>query len=375
MADAPAQAVPFTIGSAFTSRQAFELPQQALGSGTVQPTGFPLNLGSFGWVASIILKFTLTFTAGANTAFGADGINNVIDRIGVRTSGGAPLIQPVTGYQLYLDNKYGGKPFGPTAAPAGTDPNQLPGTSLAITESAANTLTFFRALQFQVDPTSALGCIPATASNREFTIDLTLGSLGTVFPTGAPAAANVSISATAWYWDIPADGAVPFGVTAQSQTLRLLQVEQSPVNAGSNKTKSTNVGNIIMNHYLVFRDGNGIRQDADWSNPFEVDIDNNPRLWFDRQEWQAHMANWFGLGKSGQAIDTVGGLDSGVYVIPWAQLAGGAGNSPVGSHAQYLATLNTSQLVFNGYNYGAAGSLNILTDALSTPNAAFAYSR
>jgi hypothetical protein len=63
-----------------------------------------------------------------------------------------------------------------------------------------------------------------------------------------------------------------------------------------------------------------------------------------------------------------------VYVVPWRLLAGGQGGDAL-SHAQYLATLNTTQVEFTGYGYGAAGTLEILGDQVSTPNAAYIYSK
>jgi len=365
--------LPFTLGSAFTARDAFE-STTALGVGTVNATGFPYHIPSFGWLSNLELEFSVTFTAGATTAFGPDGIDALIDNIGVRTPGGSPVIQPIDGFSLHMDNKFGGKRMGSSTPPAGTDPDSFPSTVLAITESAANTLTFTRYLQFELDASSALGCIPTTASNREFYIDLTYSALSKVFPTGTPAAASVTVNATAYYWDIPADNAMPYGVVNNVPTLRLLQTEFPTVNAGSSKSKSVNMGNIIMNHILIFRDSTGARSDADFSDPFEFNIDNNARFWRRKSSWKRDMANWFGLGKNGQALDAPGGLNAGVYVLPWRLLAGGTGADPFASHAQFLATQNTTQLIAQGYNNGAAGTLQLLTDAVSTPNAAVIYS-
>lgn len=373
---APAQRkqLPFTLGSAFSSRSAFQLNSQALAAGTIMPAGFPMQIKSFGWISNIVVKFTLTFTSIAGTAFGPDGVDALIDSIGVRTSGGNPLIQPIGGYALHMDNIFGGKRFGAASLPYGVDPDQLPGTSLGIVATSANTITFYRALQFEIDPSSGLGAIPATASNREFTIDLSLASLSSVFPTGTPAAAAVSMDALAWYWDLPADGAVPFGVDQSGQTLRLLSREQGAVNAGTNTVQSVNRGNVFGNHILIFRE-NGVRNDADFPATFEITLDNNVRLHLTKDQWKTNMAQWFGLGLNGQGADTPGGLRSGVYVVPWRLLAGGSGSSPSNSHAQYLATMNTTQLEFVGYGFGNSGTLEVLGDQVSTPNAAYIYSK
>lgn len=367
--------LPFTLGSALSSRQAFVVTT-ALSANPGSPVGFPLNLPSFGWVSNIVLDIAIAYT---NTAGGAtlnaDGFDSVISSIGVRTAGGAPLIQPLDGYSLHMDNIFGGKRFGFGVPQGATDPDTLPGTNITLPAvSTPTTQRIFRALQFEIDPSSALGSIPATAANREFTIDLSLAAIGTIFPTNAPAAVTVTITATAFYWDLPADGAVPHGVTQDSQTLRLFQNAKSPqLGSGEQKWKDNNVGNIIMNHILIYRNSSNVRDDANFSDPFQVDIDNNTRFWITKNLWKLMMAQLFGLTA---AIDTPGGLRGGVYVIPWRLLAGGVAADAYASHAQYLATMNTTQLQWHPLALGAAGgSIQILTDAVSTPDASLVYDK
>lgn len=367
---------PFTLASQFTSRLAFALSPTLVASGTTQPVGFPMNIRSFGWLSNIVLEVTVAGTTGG--VLGANGVSAFIDRIGVRTSAGQPLIAPISGYNLYLDNKYGGKTFGPsTPYGVNADPYLQYGTNLS-PAADSGTLHFFLALQFEIDHSSALGCIPSTASDREFTIDLTLASLSSVFTTAptTPADVLLSINATAWYWDLPTAGQVPFGVSPTSQTYRLLQIESGPVNAGLNTYQSSNKGNVIMNHYLKVLNSAGARTEAAMSDPFEIDLDNNPRLWLTQAQWRAAMAGWFGYGLTNAALDTPGGQDSGVFVIPWRLLAGGQGATPNASHAQFFTSLNTSQIDFKGYDYGAtAASIELLTDSVTTPDPRYIFSK
>lgn len=367
---------PFTLASAFTSRQAFTVSNVLLTTATQQPVGFPLNIRTFGWVSNIVLEFTLPGTTGG--VLGPAGAAGIIDRIGVRTSAGQPLIAPITGYNLYLDNKYGGKTFGPST-PYGV--NADPYTQYGVNTNPANnagTLHFFLALQFEVDHSSGLGCIPSTASDREFTIDLTLASISEAFTTQptTPADLLLSVNATAWYWDLPAAGQVPFGVSSTSQTYRLLQIERGPINEGLNTYQSSNKGNVIMNSIIKVLNSSGVPTEAAMSDPYEIDLDNNPRLWFTQAQWRAAMTQWYGYGENGQALGAAGGQDAGVFVVPWRLFAGGQGADPNGSHAQYFTTLNTSQIDFKGYNYGAtAASLEILTDSITTPDPRYIFSK
>lgn len=367
---------PFTLASAYTSRQAFTASQIALTTSTQQPIGFPLNIRSFGWLSNIVLEFTLAGTTGG--VLGWAGVAGLIDRIGVRTSAGQPLIAPVSGYNLYLDNKYGGKTFGP-ATPIGVDgdPYNLYGVNLNPADNGG-VLHFFLALQFEIDHSSGLGCIPSTASDREFTIDLSLASYTTMFTTNptTPANLELSIVATAWYWDLPAAGQTPFGVSNTSQTYRLLQIERGPINSGLNTYQSSNKGNVIMNSIVKVLNSSGVPTEAAMSDPYEIDLDNNPRLWFTQAQWRAAITQWYGYGANGQALGAPGGQDAGVFVIPWRLLAGGQGADPNASHAQYFTTLNTSQIDFKGYNYGtSAASLELLTDSVTSPDPRYIFSK
>lgn len=375
-APSKAKQLPFTLGASLSTRQAFTVTQ-ALGAAPVTPNGFPLNLPSFGWVSNIVLDIALSYTAGATApTLGPDGFDALIASIGVRTAGGAPLIQPIDGFSLHMDNVFGGKRFGRGIPQSSTDPDQF-ATLTNLTLPTANNPAvnrIFRSLQFEIDSSSGMGCIPATAANREFTIDLTFAALGTIFATNAPAAATVTVTATAVYWDLPADGAVPWGVTGDSQTLRLLQNQRSQqIPSGETKIKDNNVGNVIMNHILIYRNSAGVRDDTNFSDPFQVDIDNNTRFWTTKDLWKTDMSQLFGLTA---ALDTPGGLRSGVYVVPWRLFAGGVAADAYASHAQYLATLNTTQLQWHPLSTGAAGgALQILTDAVSTPDASLVYSK
>lgn len=368
-------AVPFPLASQVGSRVAFQISPAALGTGVTVPNGSPKNVQAVGYLSSILLKFTVSLTAAAGAAVAsADAPFNLIDRISVKNSAGNPLIQPVSGYDLYLINKYSGLPLGYNDCVGGplADPKNWQGVSLGV--AAANpTVTFFLALPFELDRPTGLGSIAATASNREFVVDLSFAAFATAYTAGVTAA-TIQVDATSVYWSVPAQYS-PQGAPQQQApfgpgTVGLFQVESGPVSSGDNLFKSNNVGNIIRNHILVLRNAAGARTEADWTTVLELMLDNAPRFHFDQSQLRQAISQWFGYAGS---LDSAGGQDSGVFPIPYYLLAGGQAGNPK-SNSQWLQTLDATLLQFHAFNFGAnAARLEVITHAVAAPNPAYVF--
>lgn len=367
-------ALPFTIGSRASSRQSFQIPNVALSNAaTVIPAGTPVQVPAVGYLRNLRFEVTLTSTGGT-PALNADAPWNIISQISVKNAAGQPLIAPLTGYELYLINKYGAQGQGLASA---YGINGDPKNTRQYSSPAAGPIHFFLDLPFEIDPSQALGAIPALASNRSYQVEISLAALTTIY-SSAPTSATVTLDVTADYWDVPV-GTTPGGVAQQTEpfglgTLSLWQKEVPVVAPGDQLIRSNNTGNVIRNLILVTRTAAGARTDADFPNIMELYVDNNPMLRFKKTEWQDFMARAYGY--SATALDATGGLDTGVYVFPFHVMAGGLSNDPGNSRAQLLATLDATLLQFKGYGFGASiSTLTVLTQAITSDNSAFIYSK
>lgn len=368
----PSAGPSFTIASALSSGLAFSSPSIQLGAGAVNPPGYPVPIPAIGWISNIVLQFSLTYTAGAAApTLTPDGFDALVSRVDVMTSDGASLLSNLDGYAWHMQNIFSGRRFGYNVLSSGTDPDSLPGTNLSLPAADATiTNVFYRSLQFELDPVSGMGSIPALSGARLFNVPLSFNPLSSVFASNAPATAELSVRAVAYYWNLPPTGAAPYGTTAASQTLALISQQTPLIAQGMNMTQSTNVGGVIGTHILIYRDNTGARSDTHFTNLLTVNINNIPRLYLPQDEWQNSMANVYNLRGT---KDTANGLRTGVYVVPWRLLAGNAGVVGL-SNAQYLTTATSTTIDFVGQSYGAAGTLQILTDGISTPDAGFVYS-
>ena len=85
---------------------------------------FPVvQLPATGWVRRLNLYFTATFTSGTGT-WAVDGPFNLISAITLTDATGQPIIQPISGFNLYLVNKYLGTPQSNKADYADCDPRK-----------------------------------------------------------------------------------------------------------------------------------------------------------------------------------------------------------------------------------------------------------
>lgn len=365
-----APAIPFAVASQYSTRRSFDAPVTALAAGA--PTQVtPIQVPAVGYLNGLLLEVTIDGTGGAAPAFTADAPFNVIESINFRNAAGTPLISPIRGFDLYLINKYGGQVnpgFGPYA-----NPKFGPASAYSATAPDAR---FFLWLPLGLDAEDAYGAIPALASNANYQVEITLAAISTVL-TGSPTSVNVTISATAHYFDVPAptdaqgraQATVPDG-----SAVSIWQKEAPSVNPGNGFVQTFNVGNAIRNHILTLRNSAGARIETNgWPALMELVIDNQPRFSLEINEWKFLMSRWYGLNG---ADESATGLDTGVFVLPYHALLGTAAGDPGNTRAQVLPTLSATLLQWRGQDWGSASSrLEILTQSVSTTDAAYLFGK
>lgn len=367
-------AIPFKIASRKQVRQAFTPPVTTLGTTSVAVS--PIEVPATGYLSSIRFSVSIAYTGATGTpTLTADAPFNSITSIGVRSADGTPLITPMTGYQLYLINKYGGQLWTGKV----NDPKLGYGYN-ATPVATAGSLAFFLSLPFEFDHETGLGAIPALASNRSYIIDITLNTIANIFATNAPTGATVTIAGFSEYWAQPA-GSNSLGQAQQTNpqalgTLARWQLETPVVTPGDKYIKSNNVGGTLRSHILILRNSSGARIDTNgFPTIFQLYLDNEPQFYLTLSYFQDMMTRVFSLDASQTAKDVAGGLDTGVYVLPYHALLGGSAGDPANSRGQLLNTNSATLLQFYGSSFGSASStLEILTNTVSGSASAI-YSR
>lgn len=361
-------AIPFPIASRKQSRASFSLATVNL-SAALQPQT-PTEIPATGFLRYIDLFFTTVGTGGTPQVT-ADAPFSLLASIGLRTSDGTPILVPVTGYQLYLINKYGGQagnsPFADPRNPA----NGFVGT--------AASFAFALRIPFEIDAATGLGSVPALASNRSYQLDMTFNSISGVYgATTPPTAVTVNTIGIAHYWAVPVSqndaGLQQSSGPAGLGTLARWQLETPPVTPGNKFVKSNNVGGVLGALIWTIRDSSGVRQNAALPALTQLYLDNEPQTYWTDTALIREMSQWFGIDSI--TPDTYKGFDNGVRAVNWGADGGSTAGDPNGTRAQYLSTLDATLLQLSMNAIGAAGStLELLTLTVSSPNAGFIYSK
>jgi len=363
--------LPFPIASRQQQRPSFTVGPVSLQASANSPQN-PVQIPAMGFLRSILLQVTVAGTATGTPVVTADGPFNAIAQIGLRNAAGDALMVPVTGYQLYLIDKYGGYPYSGNAA----DPKAGSGYSYTV-GSGVFAATFFLYIPLEFDQSTGLGSIPALSSNRSYQLDLILSSFNTIV-TGTILTGTVTIQGYSLYWALPADTS-PNGLPQATEpdglgTLSKWQLETPPLTPGDKLIQSNNVGGFIRTLIFVLRNSSGVRiQTNGWPTTSEFILDNETQEYLNLAQWQNRMIRenqWFA------AIDTAGGLDTGVFALQFSGYTGSEQGEANNSRAQILPTGAASLLQLRGTSFGSAAStLEILTQSISTPNAGYLFGK
>ncbi len=363
MASAPAApaAIPFTRGSSLATMQDAQRQYTAGASDQIQ-----LQTNSF--LENLVLDFSLTTSGNAATvAFAEDAPWSVIQSIELSDPANQAIITPISGYGLYLLNKY------LPDTDCFFDPQMDPNYS-AVTGAGATGGSFSFRLVVPVEhrKRDALGAVNNSAANQRYLLTLNViqsfSSLYSTAPTTEATTLNLNI--TQAYWTSPpatvttSAGSSPVSQTpAGLGTVGFVRYEtHSDVSGGGNpQIQLSNVGDYLSSIIFVLRSSTGARDSADWPAVFNWWVNGFQVFALPTNYFVRQLARFYGYTA---AIGTPGGLDTGVF--PLYQLYSLFDRREnFGPANQYLATDATTKLQILGSTWGAsAGKLEVFTRAI-----------
>ena len=362
---AAATAIPFTRGSTLATMQDASLVP-------VASTTYQVQLQTNAFLENVVMDVNQTGNAGACT-FSMDSPWNFFANINVLDPAGQAIITPVTGYQLYLLNKY--LPDTDCAFDPIRDPNYALATGTGI-------LSFRLVIPIEHRRRDALGALNNSAANQRYLITFTTSALatagqGNVYLTcTTPANLVWAINFYQQYWTSPPSTITTSAGATQVQgtptglgTVGFVRYERhnEVSGGGSPQIQLNNVGDYISSIIFVNRlaAANNLRdyttswptQFAWWINDFQV----HALTINDWMRWMARFYNfWSGIQVG--ILPTLGGmLDVGVFTLPWLHgLFDGTDNFDPAN--QYLPTDATTKLQIRGSTWGSpAGFLEVIT--------------
>jgi hypothetical protein len=366
----PAAGIRFTVASRPQSR--FSNAQTV--SNLLSSTSFqPIQLPATGFVRRISMYFTQTATfASGGAVVAGDGPWNLISGITLTDATGQPIFQPVSGYNLYLINKYlpSGLEKTNTPNPWGT-PQFGPEYAFASTATTA-TATFRLDLDLEQDYNNGYGCIPNLDSNASLQLKIDVNAYTVGFTGTTPSVATLSVRVSQYYW-APVGmtvGGVPAATTPDGfgDYVETRYETQTVSAAAENTVNVTNRGGMIKGIIAVSRAA-GTRTAYTAGANVGLILDNNPvDEGITLEEHNAVLRRTYGYVGADLTTTyaplTAGilpGLDRGVQVWPFFTLSGGRDS--------WLSTRVGSQLQLKITPGASATSLELITQLAQVKSA------
>lgn len=320
-------------------------------------TQFVQEIPAYGFLRGLWLKVTVTGGVGSGTAavYQADAPFSWISNLQFLDVNSAPIIFQITGYDLYLIYKYGG--YFVTADPKSAEEYSQGGIG--------GNSVFTLYVPLEIRQRDALGALPNTSSNTAYKLLVTIAATTAVFSTSPlptlPTNCRLDIIQDAWWEPQPTDLAgrpqaqdPPSKDTTQywSKTV-FTQAAAGAITFGIKR-----LGYLHRNEILTGKTTTA-RATTQMPDPLTVIYEGQQMTIQDRTVWRHMMARWFGYTA---AVDTAGGLDLGVHVLPFTRDFGLGPGAELGNG--YLPTTSGTRLELQGV-MAAAGSIECLVNDVS----------
>jgi hypothetical protein len=381
--NAPASAIPFTRAATLATMRDASV---SLTAG--QQTQVQLQTNAF--LENIIMDVSL-ITAGnsAAVAYAVDSPWSVISQIRLDDPAGQSIIAPITGYQLYILNKY--LPDVECRFDPKSDPNYFATTS---TGGTGGSFGFRLVIPVEHRRRDALGALNNSAANQRYLVTINIistfgGTTGIYTTAPTTPATNVNINFYQQYWTSPPATITTSQGSSQTQqtptglgTVGFVRYERhnDVSGGGSPQFQLTSVGDYISAIIFTLRDTAGARDiytppqsatNANWPTEFD--------FWVN--DFQTRADSMYGYGGTAAAGDIGGttyrdvaraygysaafesaaGPDNGVVpLLSLYKLYDRVDN--FGPASQYLPTDATTKLQIRGSTWGSgANYLEVLT--------------
>lgn len=329
-----------------------------------------------GWLSGMFFLFEATVTGQAtnSVSYSKDNPFSLVQKVTFRDLGNREIFGPLTGYEWFTTNKWGGY-FG---GAAGSDPRNPNGAFTAVTGtgSTAGTFSFGLWLPLELVRRDSLGEIENKSSSSAYTVEIYIDSQANTYNQVPSVQASVRCRANIDGYTEPEASdsrGRPFSTmppaagTVQYWTSEIPQAFA----AGAQKYNIQNgIGYSIRNIVKVgYDNSSGTRATVGlvggtFPDPTTLTFGKIQLLQLPIRMWLNKMAEWYRLFSAAGTADTYGGPENGVLAYPFNRDF----SSEVGEEMRndYLMTKAGNVLQDSG-SYGAATIVHYLINYVVPP--------
>jgi hypothetical protein len=333
--------VPFVRGSGKGKYKFFSKSGLTLTTAT-QDLG-PIDIKAYDYMRSLLVTFTTTTVGGATGTAQADAPFNAFTNIAVKQPNGQTMYQVSSGYHAAMIQKYG---FYRGYNDPRADPTFFVNGSWA---------TFALRIPFELDLRDALGALPNKDAAAPFSLELTLNTLTNVFGSGQGTSPTFTVEAWLEAYDQPPTtlNGQPVQTTPPNMnTLQRWTEQNITMSSGQFDARVRKLGNYLRVLLPIMKNSSGVRigtaqngttaslAGTNFADPVQIVLDEDVKDNKSVQDWIRQTWEIYGYGgvfpgtattvASGvatagnstgatpnQGQDAPGGLDTGVYPIPY----------------------------------------------------------
>lgn len=356
---APVQPRSFIVGSRKNDKPDFD---QTIVLSTVEQRLNPYQISPSGYLrrVNLIVENTAVNTTVTTVAYQPNGPFAVLSSIRFLDTNSQPMVGTITGYDLYLINKYGGYAFQGDAKAAAVY------SATSGTATTAGTFAFVLTIPIETVARNALTAQLNKSGAAQFSLEMFVAGTGTVFST-APATSStlrVRTELDSWLDPEPTDAR---GNPVQQDppllnTTQYWHKQNYVINAGAQFTRLQGIDGLLrMLIFIATRSGSTrANGEADWPDPVSLKYEESflmqsrIRLFY---RWL--IATNYGYDAANEASK---GRDDGVYPVwEWMQ---DFERKPGGELSRsYLPMSSASNLEIQG-SWGNAVSLDVLVNKI-----------
>lgn len=238
----------------------------------------PIPLQATGWLRKISMLVTVNYTcASAGAVVAGDSPWNVLSSISLSDATGQPIQQPISGYNLYLVNKYASSEYGNAGVFFSNNPHMGPEFAYSAT-STSGTAVFRLDIELEQDYRTGYGCVPNLDSNASLQLKIDAAPITNLFSGTGATVGTTSVIVEQHYW-APVNGSMA-GVPVQTHPVGAgdfleTRYGNQTVNASAeNVVQLTDRGGMIKAVIAVSRAA-GVRTDFTAGSNVGLVFDNN----------------------------------------------------------------------------------------------------
>lgn len=368
--------LPFTVASRPMGRRSnVQTVSNLVSGGSFNPIPLPAT----GWVRKIDMLFSQTITAASAAAVVAgDAPWNLITSVTLSDALGSPITQPVSGYNLYLINKYfgTGHVFADVLRPYGSP--QVGAEYAFAASGTSGAATFRLRLDLELDWATGYGCIPNLDANAALQLKIDYAVYSVAMTGTTVSVASLTVTTEQDYWS-------PAPATLQGKAVSTMppgagdyvetRYETLTVSASAmNLVQTQSRGGLVQGALLISRNGT-TRTAITPGSEFGFVMDNQAIYEGTTIEsWYNKVRQAYGL--IGATITTsyaplsagvIPGVDTGVIPVNW-----GVFNA---WRDTYMSTRGGSLVQYKLTPGSGATSLEIVTRLVQAKDPSAFYAR